>query len=173
MVIWFLKKTILYGFLKQPYLWYKYTMARKDFSKVDCSVARCLDAVGDIWAFLIVRDAMFGITRYSDFQRSLGIAKNILRDRLEALVEQEILRKVDAGEHGPRFEYKLTEKGRDLFPVMVALRQWSDKWVEPEARNILIMTDRAKQQPLPYMRVLDGEGNPLTLHDIRAELPEP
>ena len=136
-------------------------------------MARCLDAVGDIWAFLIVRDAMFGITRYSDFQRSLGIAKNILRDRLEALVEQEILRKVDAGEHGPRFEYKLTEKGRDLFPVMVALRQWSDKWVEPEARNILIMTDRAKQQPLPYMQVLDGEGNPLTLHDIRAELPEP
>ena len=147
-------------------------MARKDFSKVDCSVARCLDAVGDIWAFLIVRDAMFGITRYSDFQRSLGIAKNILRDRLEALVEQEILRKVDAGEHGPRFEYKLTEKGRDLFPVMVALRQWSDKWVEPEARNILIMKDRAKQQPLPYMQVLDSEGNRLTLHDIRAELPE-
>lgn len=103
-------------------------MARKRFDDSNCSVARALNEVGDWWSLLIVLHAMYGTRRFVDFQQQLGIAKNILCDRLTKLVDNEVLRKVDVGEHGSRFEYRLTEKGRDLFPVVVALRQWGDKW---------------------------------------------
>ena len=103
-------------------------MARKRFDDSNCSVARALNEVGDWWSLLIVLHAMYGTRRFVDFQQQLGIAKNILCDRLAKLVDNEVLRKVDVGEHGSRFEYRLTEKGRDLFPVVVALRQWGDKW---------------------------------------------
>lgn len=147
-------------------------MARTDFSSLDCSVAQCLASVGDTWSFLIIRDAMFGVRRFSDFERSLDIAKNILRNRLASLVEQDILVKVDVGEHGPRFEYELTEKGRDLFPVMIALRQWADRWVDPTERQILVMKDKAKGEPIPYMAVRDTEGSPLDLSSVTADLPD-
>ena len=103
-------------------------MARKRFDDSSCSVARALNEVGDWWSLLIVLHAMYGTRRFVDFQQELGIAKNILCDRLARLVDNEVLRKVDVGEHGSRFEYRLTEKGRDLFPVVIALRQWGDKW---------------------------------------------
>ncbi len=146
-------------------------MARTDFSSLDCSVAQCLASVGDTWSFLIIRDAMFGVRRFSDFERSLNIAKNILRNRLASLVEEDILEKVDVGEHGPRYEYVLSEKGRDLFPVIIALRQWADRWVDPTERQALVMKDKAKGEPIPYMAVRDTEGNALDLSSVTAELP--
>src|SRR5690554_6072349 len=107
-------------------------MARKRFDDSNCSVARALNQVGDWWSLLIVLHAMYGTRRFVDFQQELGIAKNILCDRLARLVENGVLKKVDVGEHGSRFEYRLTEKGRDLFPVVIALRQWGDKWRSEE-----------------------------------------
>ncbi|MEM7358428.1 MAG: helix-turn-helix domain-containing protein [Pseudomonadota bacterium] len=146
-------------------------MARTDFSSADCSVARGLTEVGDVWSFLIIREAMFGVRRYSDFQRKLDIAKNILRDRLNTLVENGILDKVNVGEYGTRFEYVLTEKGRDLLPIVITIRQWADKWIEPEKRNILVVKDAENNQPLPRIEVRNRKGKPLGLEDITASMP--
>src|SRR5690554_8187998 len=91
---------------------------------------------------------MYGTRRFVDFQQQLGIAKNILCDRPAKLVDNEELRKVDVGEHGSRFEYRLTEKGRDLFPVVVALRQWGGKWNPGPDGPPLDLRDRATGQPV-------------------------
>jgi DNA-binding HxlR family transcriptional regulator len=131
-----------------------------------CSVARALNDVGDWWSLLIVRQAMYGTRRYGDFQKQLGIAKNILCDRLTRLVNNEVLKKVDIGEHGQRFEYRLTEKGKDLFPVLVALRQWGDKWNREDGDAPVRLVDRRLGQPVQRIQVLDKEGQALTVSDV-------
>ena len=100
---------------------------RKSLNADYCPSARSLDVIGDWWSLLIVRDAFDGLTRFSEFQKSLGIAKNILSDRLRTLVSRGILEVAAVGDGGARQEYRLTEMGRDLFPVMVALRQWGER----------------------------------------------
>ena len=101
-----------------------------------CPSARSLDVIGDWWSLLIVRDAFDGLTRFGEFQTSLGIAKNILSDRLRTLVSRGILELVPARDGGMRQEYRLTEMGRDLFPVMVALRQWGERHLfEPQEKR--------------------------------------
>lgn len=131
-----------------------------------CSVARALNDVGDWWSLLIVRQAMYGTRRYGDFQKQLGIAKNILCDRLTRLVDNDVLKKVDIGEHGKRFEYRLTEKGKDLFPVLVALRQWGDKWNREEGDVPIRLIDRRLEKPVQRIQVFDQEGQPLTVSDV-------
>jgi DNA-binding HxlR family transcriptional regulator len=100
---------------------------RKSLNADYCPSARSLDVIGDWWSLLIVRDAFDGLTRFSEFQKSLGIAKNILSDRLRTLVSRGILEVAAVGDGGARQEYRLSEMGRDLFPVMVALRQWGER----------------------------------------------
>ncbi|SFL90673.1 winged helix-turn-helix transcriptional regulator [Marinobacter zhejiangensis] len=141
-------------------------MARKRFDDSSCSVARALNEVGDWWSLLIVLQAMYGTRRYVDFQQQLGIAKNILCDRLSRLVENEVLTKVDVGEHGSRFEYRLTDKGRDLFPVVIALRQWGDKWNPAPDRPPLDLRDRDSGRPIKQIQVQDADGKPLSLRDV-------
>ncbi len=141
-------------------------MARKRFDDSSCSVARALNEVGDWWSLLIVLHAMYGTRRFVDFQQQLGIAKNILCDRLAKLVDNEVLRKVEAGEHGSRFEYRLTEKGRDLFPVVVALRQWGDKWNPAPDGQPLDLRDRATGQPVQTVTVQNADGQTLTIRDV-------
>lgn len=141
-------------------------MARKRFDDSTCSVARALNEVGDWWSLLIVLHAMYGTRRFVDFQQQLGIAKNILCDRLAKLVDNEVLRKVDVGEHGSRFEYRLTEKGRDLFPVVVALRQWGDKWNPAPDGQPLDLRDRATGQPVKTVTVQNADGQTLTIRDV-------
>jgi len=104
---------------------------RTSFEGVNCSVARCLDVVGEWWSLLIVRDAFLGVTRFDDFQARLGISRNILTQRLNRLVDNEILTRVRYQDHPPRSEYRLTSKGRDLWPVVTAMRQWGDRWAAP------------------------------------------
>jgi DNA-binding HxlR family transcriptional regulator len=108
-----------------------------------CPSARSLDAIGDWWSLLIVRDAFDGLTRFGEFQKSLGIAKNILTDRLRTLVSRGIMELVPAANGGARQEYRLTEMGRDLFPVMVALRQWGERHLfeADEQRSSLVERD--------------------------------
>jgi DNA-binding HxlR family transcriptional regulator len=101
-------------------------MQHKSFAGMHCSIAQCLEVVGDRWSLLIVRDVFLGVTRFDDVQQRLGISRNILKHRLAHLVEQDILTKVPYSEHPPRFDYKLTAKGRDLWPVITAMRQWGD-----------------------------------------------
>jgi DNA-binding HxlR family transcriptional regulator len=141
-------------------------MARKRFDDSNCSVARALNEVGDWWSLLIVLQAMYGTRRFVDFQQQLGIAKNILCDRLIRLVENQVLRKVDVGEHGSRFEYRLTEKGRDLFPVVIALRQWGDKWNPVPDGARLDLRDRATGRAIQPVEVQDADGKSLTIRDV-------
>jgi DNA-binding HxlR family transcriptional regulator len=94
----------------------------------DCSIAASLSFVGDRWTLLILRDAFRGVRRFGDFCADLGIARNILTDRLEKLVEAGILVRVPYQERPLRHEYRLTEKGRDLSPALVALMRWGDRW---------------------------------------------
>jgi DNA-binding HxlR family transcriptional regulator len=106
---------------------------RTSFEDMTCSVARTLEVVGEWWSLLIVRDALLGVRRFDDFQQRLGISRNILTQRLQRLVEQGILERVPYQDNPPRHEYRPTEKGRDLWLVVSAMRQWGDKWEPLEA----------------------------------------
>ncbi len=101
---------------------------RADFSDLACSVARTLEVVGDRWSLLVIRDAFYGLRRFDEFQRDLGVARNVLSSRLGKLVDAEILQKVQYEDRPARFEYHLTDKGRELLPVILTMMAWGDKW---------------------------------------------
>ena len=113
-------------------------MQRTSFEDATCSVARCLDVVGEWWSLLIIRDAFLGVTRFDDFQARLGLSRNILTQRLNRLVDNEILKRVPYCDHPPRSEYRLTAKGRDLWHVVTAMRQWGDRWAAAEGPQVEI-----------------------------------
>ncbi|WP_128925488.1 winged helix-turn-helix transcriptional regulator [Bradyrhizobium guangxiense] len=116
-----------------------------------CGVARPLDAIGDWWSLLIVRDAFDGLRRFGEFQKSLGLSKNILSARLRNLVAHGIMDIVPAAEDGPYQEYELTEKGRGLFLVLAALRQWGEDFCfAPEEAHVLLVD---KKSALPVRRL--------------------
>ena len=104
-------------------------MLRSDYETQNCSVARALEVIGERWTLLIVRNAFYGVRRFDDHQRWLGIARNVLQSRLERLVEEGIMSREPYQERPPRYEYRLTQKGRDLWPVLVTLLQWGDRHV--------------------------------------------
>jgi DNA-binding HxlR family transcriptional regulator len=142
-------------------------MSRTRFGDMNCGIGQALEVFGDWWTLLIIRDAFFGVRRFADFERSLGIAKNILSARLQHLVDHEIFEKVDVGTEGQRFEYRLTEKGEALLPVLTALREWSDEWVFGRGNEPVVMFDRAGKR-IPKMKLTSAEGKPLTRRDLRA-----
>ena len=115
--------------ITQPFM--LISVQRTSFEDMTCSVAQCLDVVGEWWSLLIVRDAFLGVTRFDDFQARLGISRNILTQRLNHLVDSEVLTRVAYSDHPPRSEYRLTRKGRDLWHVITAMRQWGDQWAAP------------------------------------------
>lgn len=124
---------------------------RKSHEAVACAIARPLDAIGDWWALLIVRDAFDGLSRFGEFQKSLGLSKNILADRLRSLVGHGILETVPSSDGGAYQRYVLTEKGRALFPLLVALRQWGeDYFFEPKGSHPLLVD---KKHGLPVRRL--------------------
>jgi DNA-binding HxlR family transcriptional regulator len=104
-------------------------MRRASFQDMNCSIAQSLEIVGEWWTLLVLRDAFFGVTRFEDFQERLGIARNILSVRLETLVEAGVLDRVLYDEARGRADYVLTRKGRALWPVLAALREWGDEWI--------------------------------------------
>jgi DNA-binding HxlR family transcriptional regulator len=104
-------------------------MKRVSFAKWPCSIARTVDLLGDAWTPLVLREAFYGIRRFDDFQESLGIARNTLTDRLGRLVEEGVLDKQLYQSVPRRYEYVLTEKGRDFFGVLAALSRWGDRWL--------------------------------------------
>src|SRR3982750_4898474 len=113
-------------------------MLGKTYEDQVCSIARALEGVGERWSLLIIRNALFaGSTRYSDFQRSLGIATNILKSRLDGFVDAGIMRRHQYSEQPELYEYLLTEKGRDLAPALIALTEWGDRWSAPDGPPIL------------------------------------
>ncbi|ATY12316.1 transcriptional regulator [Amycolatopsis sp. AA4] len=121
-----------------------------------CPVARTLDLVGDRWSLLIVRDAMDGARAFTDFQQRTGIARNILADRLRRLVERGVLDRQTA-ESGKRQVYSLTAAGRDLFTVVVALRQWGERHAFSPGEDHSVLVDEAGQ-PVPPLRPVTASG---------------
>jgi len=103
-----------------------------DIQELPCSVARALSILGDRWTLLIMRDCFFGIKRFDRFQTSLGISRHRLSDRLGKLVEHEVLRKVPYQQSPVRYEYRLTRKGVELYPVLMTLTKWGDTWLAGE-----------------------------------------
>jgi len=98
---------------------------------MNCSIAQTLEVVGEWWSLLIVRDALLGVSRFDEFQERLGISRNVLNDRLTRLVGEGVLAKEQYQEHPPRYDYRLSDKGRDLWPVLNAMREWGDRWSAP------------------------------------------
>jgi DNA-binding HxlR family transcriptional regulator len=114
-------------------------MQRKSFGSMQCPIARGLERVGEWWSILILRDAFHGLTRFDQFQKSLGIAPNMLTRRLNSLVEAGLLERRRYSEHPPRDEYLLTACGRDFRPVIWALHAWGNRQFAPEGRSVIIV----------------------------------
>ena len=133
-------------------------MKRTSHQANDCPIARSLDAIGDWWSLLIVRDALLGRSRFGEFQKSLGMAKNILSARLRGLTAFGILEAVPAADGSAHREYRLTPKGRDLYWVLVALRQWGDKYQFGEGENPTLLVDRRDGRPVQPLELHAADG---------------
>jgi DNA-binding HxlR family transcriptional regulator len=134
---------------------------------MNCSVARTLDIVGEWWTLLIIRNIMLGQRRFEAIQADLGIARHILSDRLNTLVTHGVVSKVKYHEHPERFEYHLTAKGSDLFPVIAALMAWGDKWSAPDGPP-LVMRHTCEGRGVPQT-VCTACGEPMDLAHVRSK----
>jgi len=144
---------------------------RTSHKRASCPVARPLDAIGDWWSLLIVRDAFDGLRRFGEFRQSLGVAKNILTIRLRNLVEHGILEMVPASDGSAYREYVLTEKGRGLFPVLVALRQWGEAFFfEPGERHVQLV-DQKTGKPVRALELRSLDGRLLRPEDTVVKRP--
>ena len=141
---------------------------RTSFEDMNCSVAQCLEVVGDWWSLLIVRDAFLGVRRFDDFQARLGISRNILNQRLTKLVDEGVLDRVPYQDNPPRSEYRLTDKGRDLWHVLTAMRQWGDRWAAPDGPP-LRMRHASCGRVVKAVAVCSHCGEPLDLRSVTVE----
>ena len=145
-------------------------MKRTSFEGDACPIARALDVIGDWWSLLIIRDALLGRRRFGEFQKSLGLAKNILTTRLRMLVDEGILATAPASDGSAYQEYVLTDKGRGLFPVIVALRQWTEAFdAHPEQIETLLV-DREKGRPVEKLALYSRDGRLLGPADTTLKL---
>jgi DNA-binding HxlR family transcriptional regulator len=133
-----------------------------------CSIAGALELVGERWTLLIVRDLFLGVRRFDDLQRDLGIARNVLRDRLNRLVEEGIVRRRRYQERPERFEYVLTDKGVDLWPVLHSVMSWGDRYAAPEAGPATVVEHRGCGGRIDDRRVCEACGTPVGPHDVKA-----
>ena len=152
-------------------------MIRPDHHKailVECALPAALEAVGERWSFLILRATFNGLAHFEEFQSTLGIARNILSNRLGRLVEHEILRREPDPADRRKIAYRLTDKGRDLLPALIALRQWGERWISGMPSNP-VLVDRLGRRPVELMAVRAADGRALQLSELewldRADLP--
>ena len=131
---------------------------RASLEKAECPVARSLDSIGDWWSLLIIRDAFLGLRRFSEFQKNIGLAKNILTVRLRTLVDRGILKTVPASDGSAYREYVLTPKGRGVFPVLVALRQWSEAFCGERGGFPTLLVDRSNGRPVRKLELRAADG---------------
>ena len=146
-------------------------MAKQRRSRIankECSVARAMDALGDRWSILLLREAYYGTKRFDEFQYYVGLASNILSARLKKLVDAGIMTRVPLPEHAGRCEYVLTEKGRDFFPTYLALKKWGDDWLAEPAGPQVVFNDRSSGRQIRYPELQTAEGKPLSLEDIEV-----
>ncbi len=145
-------------------------MARTDFARMRCPVARAMAVLGERWAMLILREAFYGSTRFDEFERHLGIAPNILSARLRGLVAAGLLKRVAA--EGGRHAYRLTEKGRDVLPVYLALKRWGDRWMGDAAGPLIRLEDKVTGAEVSVAAPVRADGTPIRVEDLRV-LPGP
>jgi DNA-binding HxlR family transcriptional regulator len=140
-----------------------------------CSIAAALETVGERWSFLILRGAFNGLHHFEEFQSTLGIARNILSNRLGRLVERGILEREPDPTDRRRVAYRLTDKGLDLLPVLLSLRQWGETWVSATPSNP-VLVDKATRRQIAPMGVRDADGRMLRRDELewidRSELPK-
>jgi DNA-binding HxlR family transcriptional regulator len=133
----------------------------------NCSIARTVAILGERWTLVILREAFNGRRRFEDIQRDLGIARNILADRLQTLVAEGILERRPYQDRPPRFEYRLTDKGRDLYPVLIALMQWGDRYTAGEAGPPVELVHQTCGERTRPQLVCDHCGEPIDARDVR------
>ena len=138
---------------------------RTSFEGDACPIARSLEAIGDWWSLLIIREALFGVRRFGEFQNKLGMARNILSARLRALVDHGILTTAPASDGSAYSEYVLTPKGRGTFPILVALRQWSEEFDDHPEEIATILVDREKSRPVKKLEMRAEDGRLLSPAD--------
>ncbi|TGK22442.1 transcriptional regulator [Leptospira kmetyi] len=140
---------------------------RKNLETEDCPIARSLSAIGEWWSLLILRDAFLGKRRFGEFEKSLGLAKNILSSRLHKLVSDGVLEIVPASDGSAYLEYALTDKGRDLFPILVSLRQWGEKYLFDKESVNQVLVDEKNGKPIQKIEIKSKDGRVLTSKDVR------
>jgi len=145
-------------------------MKRTPFAQWPCSVARCVDLLGDWWTPLVLREAFYGVRRFDEFAGTLGIGRNVLTQRLNRLVDEGLLDKVPYQERPLRHEYRLTDKGRDFFPVIAAMIRWGDRWLASDDGPPVLLHHTACGQVTEAAVVCAQCRQPLALNEIRVSL---
>ena len=145
-------------------------MKRTPFAKWPCSIARTVDLLGDWWTPLVLREAFYGTKRFDDFQRVLGIGRNVLTQRLNRLVSEQILERVPYHDRPVRYEYVLTDKGRELFPVLAAMITWGDRWLAPDAGPPVVLRHETCGHDTHAEVVCASCREPLDVADIEVRL---
>lgn len=147
-------------------------MLGSDYRSQACSIAGALEVVGERWSLLVIRDVFLGLRRFDQIQADLGVARNVLQTRLTRLVGQGVLERVLYNERPPRYEYRLTEKGLDLWPTVVSLMQWGDRYAAPPGGPPVILEHRGCGGHVDEHRICARCGERLTARDVRG-LPGP
>ena len=147
-------------------------MSRSDLHSQTCTIARAVAQVGDEWTLLIVREMFLRTRRFDDFLRLTGMSSHLLLLRLKKLEAQGVIRREPYSERPPRHEYRLTEKGRDLWTVIIALKQWGDRWLSTEDTPVQIMHKVCGNVVRPHMICPDC-GERMGAHDAEAKISEP
>jgi DNA-binding HxlR family transcriptional regulator len=142
-------------------------MQRKSLCGMNCSIARALEEIGEWWSLLIVRECTQGATRFDEFQRELGIARNILTARLQRLTELGILERFPLQDRANTDGYRLTKKGEELYPVVVALMQWGDRWLAPNGKPPTALVEDATGAAIEPVTVHAKGGRSLSFRDVR------
>ena len=145
-------------------------MRWQEIGETPCSIARCLSVVGDRWTLLILREAFLGTRRFEDFQRHLGVTRHRLADRLRRLVKSDVLDRVPYQYRPQRFEYRLTDKGRDLYPVIVALMRWGDRWMAGREGPSVELVHRSCGCAMTPELMCPECGEALHLDDVQAHM---
>ena len=141
-------------------------MTRTSLKDEKCSWAQGAEIIGDRWNILILRDAMKGVNTFSGFEQRIGLSKKVLTQRLEALQNNGILQKTPSAPNGKRSNYALTEKGRDLFTVIIALGQWGDKWIFGTGNEPVAIVEKETGLPLDKVQVSGGGKRNLEISDV-------
>ena len=153
----------------QPLSGYADAMKRTDTSGWPCTVARSVDVLGDHWNLLLIRQACLGMRRFDDFQAALGIGRNILTQRLARLVDEGIFTKVPYQESPARYEYRLTDKGRDVYPILAAMAAWGERWLTGPEGTPLVLHHTSCDHDMHAVVVCSQCQEPVDVRSVRAK----